>query len=161
MTKYVTHWTTADNRHYILEDMDTEHLLNVYKHTLNNAGHYIQQVVDETDNFEKAVSTLNTVRNEVKTELLSRGMDEEYIESWREGDKLKPSLKETLGEQINNFERITKNPEILAEEIMGTDIIANIQKRTLQQSIDNKLSFDECTKANIEYFKQWLQQTTI
>ena len=60
---------------------------------------------------------------------------------------------------MNNFERITINPEILAEAIMGTDIIANIQKRTLQQSIDNKLNFDECTKRNIEYFKQWLQQT--
>lgn len=29
---------------------------------------------------------------------------------------------------MNNFERITINPEILAEAIMGTDIIANIQK---------------------------------
>ena len=161
MTKYVTHWTTADNRHYILEDMDTEHLLNVYKHTLNNAGHYIQGVVDKTGDLQAAMADLNRTRFEVKSELLSRGIDEKYIESWHEGDKLKPSLKETLGEQINNFERITINPEILAEAIMGTDIIANIQKRTLQQSIDNKLSFDECTKRNIEYFKQWLQQTTI
>lgn len=59
---------------------------------------------------------------------------------------------------MKNFERITINPEILAEAIMGTDIIATIQKRTLQQSIDNKLSFNECTKRNIAYFRQWLEQ---
>lgn len=98
MTKYVTHWTTADNRHYILEDMSTEHLLNVYKHTLNNAGHYIQQVIDETGDLQQAVATLNIVRNEVKAELLARNISGKYIESWHEGDKIKLSQKGTLGE---------------------------------------------------------------
>ena len=58
---------------------------------------------------------------------------------------------------MNNFEKITTNASELAIAIMGTDVLANIQRRTLRESIRERLTDNEVTKRNIEYFKQWLE----
>ena len=59
--------------------------------------------------------------------------------------------------KVTNFEKITTNASELAIAIMGTDVLANIQKRTLVESIKERLTNDEVLKRNIEYFKQWLE----
>ena len=58
---------------------------------------------------------------------------------------------------MNNFEKITTNASELAIAIMGTNVLANIQRRTLGESIRERLTDDEVLKRNIEYFKQWLE----
>jgi len=58
---------------------------------------------------------------------------------------------------MNNFEKITTNASELAIAVMGTDVLANIQRRTLGESIRERLADDEVLKRNIEYFKQWLE----
>lgn len=58
---------------------------------------------------------------------------------------------------MNNFEKITTNASELAIAIMGTDIIADIQKRTLHEFVEERFNYNEGTKRNIEYFKQWLE----
>lgn len=58
---------------------------------------------------------------------------------------------------MNNFEKITINASELAIAIMGTDVLANIQRRTLEESVIERLTNDEVLKRNIEYFKQWLE----
>ena len=58
---------------------------------------------------------------------------------------------------MNNFEKITTNPSELAIAIMGTDVLANIQRRTLGESVRERLTDNEVVKRNIEYFKQWLE----
>lgn len=45
----------------------------------------------------------------------------------------------------------------LAIAIMGTNILANIQRRTLGESVRERLTDDEVLKRNMEYFKQWLE----
>ena len=62
-----------------------------------------------------------------------------------------------IGEIMNNFEKITTNASELAIAIMGTNVLANIQRRTLGESIRERLTDDEVLKRNIEYFKQWLE----
>lgn len=58
---------------------------------------------------------------------------------------------------MNNFEKITTNANELAIAIMGTDVLANIQRRVLRESIRKRLTDNEVVKRNIEYFKQWLE----
>lgn len=58
---------------------------------------------------------------------------------------------------MNNFQKITTNASELAIAIMGTDVIADIQRRTLHEFVEEKFNYNEATKRNIEYFKQWLQ----
>ena len=62
---------------------------------------------------------------------------------------------------MNNFEKITTNASELAIAIMGTGVLANIQMKTLKESIREKLTNDEVLKRNIEYFKQWLLQEEV
>ena len=58
---------------------------------------------------------------------------------------------------MNNFEKITTNASELAIAIMGTDVIADIQKRTLHEFVEERFNYNETTKRNIKYFKQWLE----
>ena len=59
--------------------------------------------------------------------------------------------------KITNFEKITTNASELAIAVMGTDVLANIQTRTVVESIRERLTYDEVLKRNIKYFKQWLE----
>lgn len=87
-SKYPMIWTTLDGRKLTLEEMETDHLLNVYKHIEFNLTRYIE-IYGGKENFCKAahrsweslMEEYNSVRNCVKQELLSRGILAETIEN--------------------------------------------------------------------------------
>lgn len=85
-TKYKTHWLTANGRHLVLENMETEHLLNCYKHILNNFGFYVGLHIGQTGDYDqkRAEQSVHDMRSEFKQELLSRGVENNRIENWVE-----------------------------------------------------------------------------
>lgn len=81
-TKYSKGWLDSHGRQWIYEDMETNHLLNVYHHIKNNIEAYIklgylQQNIQETEAYKGIINT----RKEIKSELLSRGLTDSEIEN--------------------------------------------------------------------------------
>lgn len=92
-TKYETHWSTATGRHLILEEMETNHLLNCYKHILNNFGFYIDGFLSNYNLSQReAEQSVHDMRTEFKTELITRGLSDDEIENWSE-EKWKIGIK--------------------------------------------------------------------
>ena len=87
-TKYETIWSASDGRRLCLEEMDTNHLLNCYKHTLNNYLFYMGAFYAHCHDQKEACKEVNNMRNEFKQELLSRGVSNYTIESWVEDTSL-------------------------------------------------------------------------
>lgn len=81
-TKYSNGWLDSHGKQWIYEDMETNHLMNVYHHIKNNVQKYIQlgylsQIFQETEPYKSIIST----RAEIKSELLSRGLTDSEIEN--------------------------------------------------------------------------------
>ena len=72
-TKYSNGWLDSHGRQRVYEDMETNHLLNVYHHIGNNINNYIKIGYLQQD-------MVNT-RTEIKSELLSRGVTDSQIEN--------------------------------------------------------------------------------
>ena len=87
-TKYETIWGASDGRRLCLEEMDTNHLLNCYKHTLNNYLFYMGAFYAHCHDQKEACKEVDKMRNEFKQELLSRGVSSVTIESWIEDTSL-------------------------------------------------------------------------
>ena len=53
-TKYSNGWLDSHGKQWIYEDMETNHLMNVYKHIENNFKHYVGI---DIGNYPKSVTT--------------------------------------------------------------------------------------------------------
>lgn len=82
-TKYSNGWHDSHNRQWIYEDMETNHLLNVYHHIKNNIKLYLKLELSNNPSCKdnEAMSFVKKVRSEIKSELLSRGLDDSTIEN--------------------------------------------------------------------------------
>lgn len=86
-TKYSNGWLDSHGKQWIYEDMETNHLMNVYKHIENNFKHYTRMEIGNypktatTRYLDDAIAFVKRVRAEIKSELLSRGLTDSEIEN--------------------------------------------------------------------------------
>jgi len=80
-TKYSGGWEDSFNRQWIYEDMETGHLLNVYHHIKNNLQAYLKLGILSYEDIEIRKANIDRTRNEMKQELLSRGLSDSEIEN--------------------------------------------------------------------------------
>jgi len=80
-TKYSGAWLDSYGRELIYEDMETSHLLNVYHHIKNNIQAYLRLNLIRYDSLEVRKADIDNTRNEMKQELLSRGLSDSVIEN--------------------------------------------------------------------------------
>ena len=86
-TKYSNGWLDSHGKQWIYEDMETNHLMNVYKHIENNFKHYVGIEIGNysksvtTGHLDEAIAFTKAVRAEIKSELLSRGLTDSEIEN--------------------------------------------------------------------------------
>ena len=80
-------WQTADGKKLKFTEMTTDHLLNVYKHILNNFDAFVKHAVGPFPNtatpdyLDLAKEKVKNRRLQIKCELLKRGVDEDTIEN--------------------------------------------------------------------------------
>jgi hypothetical protein len=80
-TKYSGGWLDSYGRQWIYEDMETSHLLNVYHHIKNNLQLYLNLDILSYEDIEIRKANIDHTRNEMKQELLLRGLSDSEIEN--------------------------------------------------------------------------------
>ena len=86
-TKYSNGWLDSYGKQWIYEDMETNHLMNVYKHIEKNFKAYIKLHIGfypktaTSGYLDEATNYVEKIRKEIKLELLTRGLEDSEIEN--------------------------------------------------------------------------------